>query len=324
MPKHANAHLVLNSRDRILPGSTGVYNNFNLTNQGQNMVQGAMKDIALSEVLFPYDIPNVQAGYNIFQLTDVNSILAKQTVVIPPGFYTGTQLAAAVSDPANFYDVYPGTPTTVPTADLPVCSYDPVTNRFTFVEGSGANPWEISSPYTFQTGYTGLPAPGVGKDLLSIMGFYGDEVPLINNTNPASGLTSGSAPLLFTQYIDICSPKLCQYQFIRDGSTTTLPRRVDLICRLYIADENSVPLLLDASGQPFVAGTRPFVIHRQFQNQRVMRWTAANAVGGVDIQLYDDIGQPLTTSWRPREFQLSFHVYEAGDSEANANVGYRY
>jgi hypothetical protein len=321
MPHHANAHLVLNSRDRTLPGCSGVYNNFNLTNEGQNVVQGQMKDIALSEVLFPYDIPNMQAGYNIFQLTDVNAILPKQTIVIPPGFYTGAQLAAAVSDPANAYDDYPGTPSTVPAGDLPVCSYDSVTNRFTFVEGGGANPWQISSPYTFATGYTGLPAPGVGKDILSIMGFQGNEVPLINNTNPASGLIGGSAPLVFTQYIDICSPKLCQYQFIRDGSTTTLARRVDLICRLYIEDETSTTNI-DLSGDPVVSGTRPFVIHRQFTNQRVMRWTAANSVGGVDIQLYDDIGQPLATTWQPRNFQLSFHVYEGGDNQSGSNVGY--
>jgi hypothetical protein len=326
MPKFANAHLVLNSRDRTLTGSSGVYNNFRVTNAGQNIVQGEMKDIALSEVLFPYDIPNVQAGYNTFQLFDgpTAPIQAVLTITVPPGFYTGSELA----DEINALIIAAGAVEGLTPGDLPTCGYGFISNRFVFsnpVNVAYDQEWQLASPYTFVSNYVGVTQPELGKDILSIMGYLPTQTGQIGQDGSGNEVClSDGAPLLFTQYIDICSPKLCQNQFIRDGNTTTLARRPDLICRLYIADENSAPLLLDASGQPFVAGTRPFVIHRQFQNQRVMRWTAANSIAEIDIQLYDDCGIPLTTSWTPRNFQLTFHVYEAEDGAANANVGYRY
>jgi hypothetical protein len=44
-----------------------------------------------------------------------------------------------------------------------------------------------------------------------------------------------------------------------------------------------------------------------------MRWTADNAVGQIDINLYDDVGQPLLTAWEPRPYQITFLAYEADD-----------
>lgn len=323
MPKFANAHLVLNSRDRNLPGSRGVYNNFIVANPGQNLVQGQMKDTALSEVLFPYDLPNVMPGFNTFQLASVDPEVVLE-VVVPPGFYTGTEFATAVTDAIEAAATDAGeTP-----ADWPTCDYDAVTNRFSFLPPVGgpyaADGILLASPYLYPANYAG-PAPTytIGKDILTIMG-----MPPLTQVDPPLIITDpfegNSAPLIFTQYIDICSPALCQYQFIRDGSTTSLPRRVDLICRLYIEDETSMPQAFDVNGNYIPTGCRPFVIHRQFKNQRVMRNTATNAINDVDIQLYDDCGQPLATAWAPRDFQITFHVYEADDTKSEANIGYRY
>jgi len=325
MPKFANAHLVLNSRDRTLAGSNGVYNNFNLGNPGQNMVQGAMKDIALSEVLFPYDIPNVQAGYNTFTLVNIGTPDIEFSVTVAPGFYTGSELASAV----NAAIVAAGAAQAPPivATDLPSVAYTAISNIFVFaapLAGGVSAPrfrvWNILSPFLNPGNLPVTQYTNIGKDLLSIMGFNRDgSFQVISTPGSEADFFSGSAPLVFTQYIDICSPKLCQYQFIRDGSTTSLPRRVDLICRLYVADEISLP-----TGGGGLVGSRPFVMHRQFKNQRVMRNTAANAINDVDIQLYDDCGQPLLTTWQPRDFQITFHVYEAGDRETENNIGYRY
>jgi len=41
-----------------------------------------------------------------------------------------------------------------------------------------------------------------------------------------------------------------------------------------------------------------------------MRWTADNSVGTIDINLYDDVGQPLTTTWQPRPYQVTFNAME--------------
>ena len=322
MPHHSNAHIVLNVRDR----TAGTYQSSQYNAEGQNIIQGQIQDVALSEVLFPYDIPNIQAEYNIFELLpDTPDAL---TIVIPPGFYSGAELAAAVTAAI----VAAGAANTGPhgafaPGDLPTCAYDPISNRFTFNDPVNApfhNIWELASPYTYAANYLGGVKPGLGKDILSIMGFPGsDATGQIGTVGapPVQVAVGGSAPLVFTQYIDICSPQLCKFQFFRDGTTTNLARRQDLICRLYVEDETSMPFLFDAGGDPLPTGTRPFVIHRQFKNQRVMRWTADNSVGTIDIQLYDDAGVPLTTSWDPRNFQLTFHAYELGD-RATPNAGY--
>jgi hypothetical protein len=135
----------------------------------------------------------------------------------------------------------------------------------------------------------------------------------------------------YTDYIDICSPTLCQAQFVRDGNTHQNVIHRDIICRLYVANEISV-YYTDTTG------TRPFIIHRQFKNAKVMKWTAERSIDAIDIQLYDMYGNYLPTSGSSvpgvsafqqvnsgyRDFAISFLVDEPGAAEQSDNVGYRY
>ena len=162
--------------------------------------------------------------------------------------------------------------------------------------------WNVGSDYTYPENVPANQRNTLGKDIFTIMGY----LPSQQNGQPTISVgfpfvSGGSAPLAFTQYIDICSPELCQYQYFRDGSTTNLARRSDVICRLYIS--NNIATQEEE-------GARPFVINRQFNNARVMRWSAGSSVGSMSIQLYDDVGQPLNTSWAPRPYQITFNVYE--------------
>jgi hypothetical protein len=306
MGKSTNVHIVLNSRDAT--GGNG-YNALLFNAENQNIVQGDIRHISVSEVNFPYDIPNVQAGFNTFQLF-TDQIGASGTVldiVVPPGFYTGTELATAISTAIATIAA------PIPTVNIPVLAYNATSNIFTFSLPVGATPtlqWFVASTYTYPLGLTGVNAAPIGKDMLSILGY----LPTQRGGNPYISLTAGggnggpfpaaeSAPLIFTQYIDICSPQLCKFQYLRDGSTTNLARRSDVICRLYIV--NNIALR-----QTDPEGVRPFSINRQFYNARTMKWTADNSVGTIDINLYDDIGQPLTTTWTPRPYQITFNVVE--------------
>jgi hypothetical protein len=90
----------------------------------------------------------------------------------------------------------------------------------------------------------------------------------------------------YTPYIDICSPSLCQAQYVRDGNTNQNTIRRDLIARVYIASEVST-----YTADP--PGTRPFIIHRQFKNAKIMKWTAERSIDSIDLALYDQYGQPL-------------------------------
>ena len=295
-----NASIVLNSRD----ATRGTYNNLSFNAEGQNIIQGQVDSIAVSEVNFPYDIPNIQSGFNFFTLTNLAPAGPDYdlNIVIAPGFYTGTELEVAL----NAEILVQGTAAGVAAGDLPLITYTDTDNLFAMSSPAAPSAprfstWNVQSPATFPS-QLALVNP-LYKDILSIMGYYTQQNPFIIAGQP---LISGSAPLVFTQYIDICSPQLCKFQYFRDGTTTNLARRSDVICRLYIA--NNVATQEEE-------GTRPFLIHRQYKNARVMRWTADNSVGTIDIQLYDDTGQPLATEWAPRPYQVTFNCYEIGAEE---------
>ena len=303
MPQ-SNAHIVLNGRDR----TGGQYNAALFNAENQNIIQGDMQSITVSEVNFPYDIPNVQAGFNNFTLTNAGGVYTLQ-IVVPPGFYRGSELADAINSTITTV----GAAQTVPLlpAEMPTVSYNDLENRFRFLApttdvGPPGNVWRISSPYTLP--YPGEQSNKLGKDILSIMGYLTTQDPdaFVDADPVQDALTftgAASAPLVFTLYVDICSPQLCKFQYFRDGSTTNLARRSDVICRLYVC--NNIALL---QGDP--EGVRPFIINRQFYNARRMRWSADNSVGTIDINLYDDVGQPLTTTWQPRPYQITFNAIE--------------
>lgn len=303
-----NVQLLANSRDK----TSGKYNNslFNAVNQ--NLVQGQIHSVSVNEVNFPYDIPNVQQGVtDTFDLanSDTGVVLP---ITIPSGFYTAVELLAVLNAVIALEGAAAVPP--IPAGDAPTFAYAASENLFTLVApvnpppGNPTPTWEIYSPYTFPAGYN-QPPNTLGKDLLSIMGFLpiqaaGAQATVVSSDPAQQADTlraAASAPLTFTQYIDICSPELCQFQYFRDGSTTNLARRSDVICRLYIS--NNIATLEEE-------GTRPFVINRQYKNARVMRWSSGSSVGSMSIQLFDDTGQPLRTIWEPRPYQISFNVYE--------------
>ena len=314
MPK-PNASIVLNSRDATggRPQNGNLYNQLLFNAENQNIMQGQIQSVAVSEVNFPYDIPNMQEKFNFFFL-DVDGFIITGMpleVVVPPGFYTGTELATAIN--AQIAILGAALPTPLIAAEMPTVAFNIVSNLFTFSGPTAPlspqyNDWIIASPYTYPNSIQGQQQNKLGKDMLSIMGFLPSQNPRVSTAGQfATFQGAQSAPLTFTQYIDICSPQLCKFQFFRDGSTTNLARRSDVICRLYIS--NNVATQEEE-------GTRPFVISRQYKNARVMRWTADNAVGTIDMNLYDDVGQPLTTTWAPRPYQITLNCYESPKEDA--------
>jgi hypothetical protein len=312
MPSPPNVHLVINSRDSVdnsTPLRPAPYQSTQYAAINQNLVQGQLEKISLNEVNFPYDLPNVMGGYNTFSIFSLGYPVAGNIVpiVVPPGFYNGTELATAI----NAEIVNNMTPF-IPPTDQPSISYDTASNLFTFTAPAApvdpqAGDVLLNSPFVYsnQANYV------YGKDLLSTMGFQRYQgYQLGGRFTTARPLTGSSAPLTFTQYIDICSPELCQYQELKTGNSTNFQRRTDIICRLYVANNISVN----------DAGYRPFIINRQYTNERMMRWTADGSIGNMSIQLYDDVGNPLKYEWRPRDFQITFNVYERERSIGSGSV----
>lgn len=316
MSTPSNAHIVLNSRDRTNASFATSYNDAQFNSVNQNIIQGNIERIGVNEVNFPYDIPNMQDGFNYFYMKCKYTPAIVLEIVVAAGFYTGTELAVII----NSKIVSKGLIQSLIQAQLPILAYDTVTNRFSFAapttSDSNYQVWQLFSSYTFYSPTLTTPVitKSIGKDIFSIMGFQiGQDNtinPAVETEDPLYG--AGSAPLAFTQYIDVSSPQLCKFQYFRDGSTTNLSRRSDIICRLYVS--NNVAIQENE-------GTRPFVINRQFLNSRMMKWTADNAVGTIDIQLFDDCGQPLQTTWQPRNYQITFNAYEGREDTVESDNG---
>lgn len=343
------------------------YNNFRVQTLGGNIIQGQINKIRVAEVYFPYDVPTVVAGQNdslaltFYTQTVGSSPSAAQPYVItlPPGFYTATDMATALQNAINTNGAalagWPAGTITV-TVD-PQSSALLIKNTTTYSTTPGAIIYALAwAPYAAGTyGSSSVNNPS----LVSTMGFknYFCAYPPTYNSSlveviypaivPANYPNNGTIFPVFpgattaalgaaysghyTDYIDICSPTLCQAQFVRDGNTNQNVIHRDIICRLYVANEISV-YYTDTTG------TRPFIIHRQFKNAKVMKWTAERSIDAIDIQLYDMYGNYLPTSGSSvpgvlssqqvnsgyRDFAISFLVDEPGAAEQSDNVGYRY
>jgi hypothetical protein len=298
---------------------------------------------------------------------------------IPTGFYTGTELAASIQGALVTIEAAQGIP-----AGTFTFTYDTVSGsfilqntvpfdataaavnyfaQFIWAPGSPANePFStLSQPNALWTlGFRqifadnpALPNSAFTNRLPLSGNTWMIGPPGYNNTAVIGGISGypvfpagyiGAAIKtsqytgLYTQWIDVCSPSLCQAQYVRDGNTNQQTINRDLICRLYITNEVSL-------FQTDPTGTRPFVIHRQFKNAKIMKWTAERSIDNIDIRLFDMYGNPLPVipgyvpaanpnnlgydqiiQGQPSDFAITFLVDEQ-DKEMvtqSENIGYRY
>ena len=118
------------------------------------------------------------------------------------------------------------------------------------------------------------------------------------NSIPASSQLSFSTPnLLWTEYVDIVSNDLTYNQALKDSSSSQASR--DLIYRIYLTEGQpsyNYPKTIAEQNTYFGVlpyGTRPFVIYRQFQNPKEIRWNKQQPIGQVTFEVYDDKGRNL-------------------------------
>lgn len=298
-----------------------------------------------------------------------------KVLALKTGFYTGTELAAVIQTAADTAMATVGIP-----AGIFKVAYDSTTAAIVVQNNSQFNNAASATNYFFSLTWKTLPLAGksLGQpNLLWTMGLrdiYSRFPPvtqdirfspsgqayspiLVPNEYPTGGYPGGFPgtiypPVLpfgygvntmvgstytgaYTQYLDICSPSLCQAQYVRDGNTNQTIIRRDLIARVYIASEVST-----ATTDP--VGTRPFTIHRQFKNAKVMKWTAERSIDSIDLTLYDQFGNQvpllppilgsalqlspiiptrLILQGQPADYAITFLVDEH-DETMEHNIGY--
>jgi len=245
---------------------------------------------------------------------------------IPTGFYTGTELSAILQTAANTAMAT----LAIPAGTFKI-AYDTTTNAIVLQNNTQFDNTAGAINYFFSLTWKTIPLAGRSVNQPNLLWTLGlrdiyarfPPVPqdprfspaneprspiLVPNQYPVGGFPGGLPGViyppvlpfgygvntivgstytgLYTQYLDICSPSLCQAQYVRDGNTNQNVIRRDLIARVYIATEVST-----ATADPI--GTRPFTIHRQFKNAKVMKWTAERSIDSIDLTLFDQFGNQV-------------------------------
>ncbi len=328
----SDALFVIDSADRSSStSSTGLplavpitqpYNNFRLQ-KPQNLMQGGFTRLQLTEVNFPYAIPNVNDYTNTLWIKIVNptgGAVINQQITILNNFYYGSPLALVLSAALNAAVAIASnigiTWSVVYVPNDPAAAYN---GGFQIIckltSTSALYPFALypSNPATIGT--VAIPS----KSLLSVMGYN----PLSNwtyLTTPSSIKYSLYASLSYTSYIDVVSTKLTYYQNVQDSSSKTNSIG-NIICRIYVANETSdsgnIALVSTSSGPVrycpnLPPGSAPFLIHRQFVCPKSFKWDENQAIDWMDIKLYDDAGQLLYISpnFAFPDFQITFKCTE--------------
>jgi hypothetical protein len=316
----ASGLVLLNSRDRFVDASptqkaaiSQPWNNF-ILQRAQSIVPVFAKRIAISEVRFPWYIPNITLRNNlisfVIRYNNTNVELVNVPVSYTPGFFTPQQIATNLSATLDGVGQLAG----LPAASTPTFVWDPITSTFTV---SGPLPWAVRPPpgttYEVSPGVSAMSSqyfqsPSLAATLGIPIGWF---APNATPTYIPAGLleNTNATTCLYTDFIDIVSDKLMRFTDARDGGSGNTTKSA-LVCRLYLADETSMPTL-DASGNPILPGITPFVIHRQFKTPKQVMWNPQSFIGDLDIQIYDQYGDLVYTPTRGYpDFQITMLASE--------------
>jgi hypothetical protein len=278
-----SAFLLIDSLDRYTLTKEGFYdpdpetspNNIYINHQKLNGL-GEIRRAGVTEISFPWRTPNVNKINQGFAVVIAGT---EYILIVPEGFYTPQELAAAMQAEAN----------------------STASNRgFHEVTTSGINPVnsEIGIPWTFTTDSIGrftVTPTGVqinrGAPLASALypRNINGMISFYPPTTPVSTWTGGIPRMSFTKYIDFVSSNLCKHQRLKDGLTQL--NYTNIICRLYLQN-GSVNLPLQEDGVGYF-GCRPADIYQQFTTPKMMQWNKDEMISAVDIKLYDDAGELL-------------------------------
>jgi hypothetical protein len=273
--------LTLNSADRFQNSSTGLTNavvqpwNKFILQRPQNLMEAFAIRISVSEVRFPWFVPNINSYNNTIWLYAESSLagnpLTVYPLVVPSGFYTLKAVVAQLNALIGATNAL--NPPTFSVVGSQIVASPGV--------GSGAqfsfywfNPSTNATAPSQQTFFT-------QASLAQTLGFDYEQVS--GGTNITQPLIGNPTELLYTQYVDIVSEKLNYFSKTKDGSSSSSTNKA-LICRLYVADEVSIP----GQTEP---GQTPFVIHRQFSTPKDIMWNKEAVIDYLDISVIDQFGQ---------------------------------
>ena len=238
-----------------------------------NFIQGFFTRIAVSEITFPFAIPNINEFTNQirFWYSATPGNATSYILTLTKGWYDFDTLATQLQTKMNAAGIAGKTFTVLYDDTQPGPSY----TYSASVDAPAANDKIWFQPY-YQNGYENQ------KGLFEMMNWspFGYQTAGVQ----ASSTTIGGSPtLLFTKYVDIVCANLTAVQDVRDGSSSNRPR--DAICRLYLTDSLNSDLTL---------GSKPFNVLRQYTNPKFIKWENNLPVASLSFQVYNDSGYILS------------------------------
>lgn len=259
-------------------------------NKTESLMNGFFTRLALTEVVFPWVIPNVNRRTQVIQMTYSTGgpAVPPQTITIPVGFYTPSALAAAMQTAIRAVETAPGS------GIFPL-------NLFTMTYGAPTGTGPLPA-FTYATNSAATiaflpvdPTPSrditpTTKQLFDLLGFIQGNNTILQ-TAESGGLTFCQA----TRYVDIVCTQLTNNQPLKDTMSQEIARTI--ICRLYLGDGNLQANVAPSSSTFCPPGCAPFTIYRDYASPKQIAWMPDQPVGGfLKFEVYDDNGDILTGS----------------------------
>lgn len=260
--------------------------NFSIYANG-TILGGFVRRLGVSEVVFPWVIPNVNQLTNAMTVRyslDNGATFTDYLLTLDTGFYNPSELAAAIQDIIRNNTGLTGFTMAYGDYDT-LLTQPPYNTNFQYTTG-------VSTQLVCFLPITSGPLffNNTSKQLFDLLGFTGE------NETPEDSGGGRSTLCQYTRYVDIVSPQLTQFQGLMDGTTQQIKR--DALCRIYLGDNPTMMNVAPNTASFCPPGTRPFVIYRNFNNMKNISWNAnANIGNTLDFQVYDDGGTLLSDAF---------------------------
>ena len=261
--------------------------NFSIT-KAESLMPGFMTRIGISEVCFPWVIPNINdKTFKIGIDISAGAVQVNTSFTISRGFYTPAQLAAAIQtavrgltgNPAPAFTMQYGASTFGGTATYPCFSYtsgDPAVNVGFFPLPANS----VDYPY-----------PATTKQLFDLLGFTNQNLdPFIIGTGEATFAQA-------IRYVDIVCTQLTNSQAQKDQTSQTIAR--NMLCRIYLGNGGGTgQSTTEANDVTFCPpGCAPTTLYYNFTSPKQIQWIPnQNIPGFLQFQIYDDAGDLLDNS----------------------------
>lgn len=257
-------------------------------NRNESIMNGFFTRVGLTEVVFPWTIPNINPHTNKIIVTyTAGGPVAQTPITLLPGFYTPSQLAAAIQIAVRAIGggaILPSFTMTYGDQNLNIFSYGTNVVGHNIAFSPMPLNVNVADPNYYPYGPT-------TKQLFDVLGF--------NNGNTVLFSDEGSGGATFCQairYIDIVCEQLTNNQALKD--TMSQPVARDSLCRLYLTDPGSTQSTVSPSSSTFCPpGCAPMTIYRNFSQPKQIQWLPNQPiVGSLRFSVYDDNGTLLSES----------------------------